>query len=234
MEITLSQVSDEARYIRTYYFTPKEPVQYQAGQFTELFLSHDHPDARGQKHWFTLSSSPTESRLSITTKFVSDNSSTFKQSLHNLKVGTILQAAQPMGDFVLPKDPTIPLVFIAGGIGVTPFRSIIKYVVDSNEQRSIHLIYSARTKEELAFHNLFSSAPIAYTPVITEPDKTWAGEKGPLDAEKILKLAGTDPRTLYYISGPEPMVEAFRDGMVKRGIEKRQLVADYFPGYAKI
>src|SRR5690348_14324223 len=147
MNVVFDHSEPTAANIRTFWFKPERPVQYTAGQFTELYLPHDNADNRGQRRWFTVSSSPTDAMLSITTKYAGDQSSTFKKTLFSLKDGTPLKLADPMGDFVLPKDKTIPLVFVAGGIGVTPMHSMIKYLNDTHEKRTIHLIYAVTRQD---------------------------------------------------------------------------------------
>jgi ferredoxin-NADP reductase len=192
------------------------------------------PDVRGTKHWFTISSSPTEELIGLTTKFTPDEGSAFKQALRDLKPGAELTLADPMGDFVLPKDQSIPLLFVAGGIGVTPYRSIIKWLADVNEKRDIHLLYSVRHAREIAFPDLFQSYDMKFTSVITEPDPEWQGETGLLTAERILQFVGPDPRSLIYMAGPEPMVEAFVEELKSHGIPGHRLVTDYFPGYTSV
>ena len=222
---------DTAENIKTFYFKPDKPVEYIAGQFTELYLAHDNPDSRGIRRWFTLSSSPTEPLLSITTKFSSQQGSTFKQTLAKLKPGSPLKLAQPMGDFVLPKDAVRPLVFVAGGIGVTPMHSMIKYLHDRKEKRDIHLIYAVTKREELAFQMLFRDYGLKLTTVIKDPPSGYSGEAGSLTGERILKIVKPKPGTLFYMSGPEPMVEAFTKDLAKSGVNKHDIITDYFPGY---
>src|ERR1700693_2134326 len=101
MRVVYDHRHDEAANITTFYFKPESPVRYTAGQYIELTIKHEHPDDRGQKHWFTLSSSPTENYLSITTKFAAEKGSTFKKALRALPPGTELHMSEPMGDFVL-------------------------------------------------------------------------------------------------------------------------------------
>src|SRR6185369_15796787 len=103
----------------SFWFRPERPVDYIAGQFTEIYLPHSGADSRGERRWFTLSSSPTDALVSITTQFIPTEGSTFKKELFGLRPGAALKLADPMGDFVLPKDPSIPLLFIAGGLGIT-------------------------------------------------------------------------------------------------------------------
>lgn len=231
MNVTFDHSEDTAANIKTFWFKPEKPVRYTAGQFTEIYLPHDNADNRGQRRWFTLSSSPTDDMLSITTKFAGDTSSTFKKTLFALKPGTPLKLADPMGDFVLPKDASIPLVFVAGGIGVTPMHSMIKYLYDTKEKRDIHLIYALTIKEEMAFEKLFKDYGVKLTTIIKNPPAGYKGETGSLDAGRILQLAGDDGRSLFYLSGPEPMVEAFTKDLKAKGINKHRLVTDYFPGY---
>src|SRR5262249_8133197 len=153
--------------------------------------------------------SPTDPLLSITTKFARERSSTFKQTLRQLRPGAPLKLAEPMGDFVLPKDTTIPIVYVAGGIGITPMHSMVKFLLDSGEHRDIHLIYAVTHLEEAAFLPLFKQYGLQLTLVVAEPPAEYKGETGSLNADRILQLAGDDGKSLLYLAGPEPMVERF-------------------------
>lgn len=233
MKVIFDHSEDVAKNVKTFWFRPVESARYVAGQFTQISLPLDHPDERGDKHWFTLSSSPTEELIGITTKFAPEHMSAFKNALGRLQKGTELALADPMGDFVLPKDKTIPLLFIAGGIGITPYRSMIKWLSDQHEKRTIHLVYSVRKAEELAFLDLFQEHDMTFTPIVTEPEPDWRGEAGMLTAERILELADTMNDPLIYISGPEPMVEDFF-AKLDKSVPKHRLVTDYFPGYTGV
>ena len=233
MNVTFDHSEDTADHIKTFWFKPEKAIKYTAGQFTELHLPHPNADNRGQWRWFTLSSSPTDPMLSITTKFAPQNGSTFKETLKKLKPGTPLKLAEPMGDFVLPKDSAIPLVFVAGGIGVTPMHSMIKYLQDTGERRDIYLIYAVTHLEEEAFDPLFKQYGVKLTLVVQEPPAGYKGESGSLDADRILQLAPDDGKSLYYLSGPEPMVGAFTKGLRAKGVNKHRVITDYFPGYTQ-
>jgi glycine betaine catabolism B len=234
MRVIFDHSEPTAANIRTFWFKPEHAVRFTAGQFTELYLPHDNPDDRGVRRWFTISSSPTDNLVSITTKFATHDGSTFKQTLARLPEGTPLHLADPLGDFVLPKDKSLPLVFVAGGIGVTPMHSMIKYLHDTGEQRDILLIYAVTDSKELAFREQFEAYGVKLIPVVKDPAKGYTGETGSLDADRILQLAqGDDGRKLFYLSGPEPMVEAFTETLKQRGVDKHRVVTDYFPGYAK-
>lgn len=235
MKVTLSHAKAEAANIRTFYFKPERAVHYTAGQYTELQVPHKHPDDRGDKRWFTLSSSPTDDLLSITTKYAGDDkSSSYKKALFSLQPGVVLEAADPMGDFVLPKLIQTPLVFVAGGIGVTPFHSMLEWLSTTHEERPIKLLYGVRSEDEIVFQETFKKAGIEPTIVVSEPSDAWGGERGVLSAELITSLEKPSDDTLVYVSGPEPMVQALAKDLHAAGLAKNQIVTDEFPNYDAI
>jgi ferredoxin-NADP reductase len=230
LKVVLDHVKQEAENISTFFFKPERPVHFTAGQFAEWTIKHPHPDERGIKHWFTISSSPTEELVSLTTKFAVDKSSTFKQRLFNLQPGDEILMSDPMGDFVFPKLVQTPLIFVAGGIGLTPFHSMFEWLASTNEQRDIRFIYGVRNEDEIIFQETFDKAGIKPTIVVSEPSTAWGGERGRITAELILGLGQPNEDTLIYVSGPEPMVEAIESDMKKAGYGK-QFVGDFFPNY---
>lgn len=235
MKVTFVRSELEAENIRTFYFKPEQLVRYTAGQYTELHIPHKKPDKRGTKRWFTLSSSPTDALLTITTKYAGDDkSSTFKKALFKLTPGTELHMAEPMGDFVLPKLIQTPLVFVAGGIGITPFHSMLKWLAETDEERPIKLLYGVRSEDEIVFQDTFRAAGVEPTIIVSEPSDSWGGERGQLSAELILGLEKPSEDTLVYVSGPEPMVQALSRDLRKTGLRKNQLVTDEFPNYTGI
>lgn len=234
MRVRLSYTEDIAKNIRTFWFSAEPMPRYSAGQFIELRLRVDKPDERGDKHWFTLSSSPSEDKLSITTKFAAGLSSSFKTTLRELKAGDGVNMSEPMGDFVLPKDKNIPLIFVAAGIGVTPMRSMVRWLSDTGERRNIHLIYGAKTLEEVAFRGLFESYGLKFDIVLSEPPRDWHGLTGHLSADRIIGLTGGLNDKLTYLSGPEPMVEKINDDLKAKGLTQKHILTDFFPGYTKI
>lgn len=223
MNVTLHHVQDEAPTIRTFFFKPERPLRYVAGQFIELTVPHDNPDNRGTKHWFTLSSAPGHELVSVTTKHA-DKPSTFKQTLWNLEPGEVVDMSEPMGDFVLPKDTSQPLVWVAGGIGITPFHSITQWLVDTNQERSIQFLYSVHTADELVFEKIFTQSFIDMQKLVAEPNLT---------AGKVNEKVGGIKGKQIFISGPEPMTEAIVEQFKKDfGMTQDQLITDYFPGYS--
>lgn len=234
MKVAFDHSQSEAADITTFYFKPKHRVRYTAGQFIELSITHEQPDDRGSKRWFTLSSSPTDELLSITTKISSEKGSTFKTALQHLTPGIILEMSDPMGDFVLPKLLQIPLVFVAGGIGITPFHSIFTWLYTAHEARPIKFLYSVQTEEEIIFLPTIDKANIHATVIVQEPSAAWGGEQGSLSAELILGLVQPAINTLIYIAGPEMMVESLTKDLQKADYPKNQIVTDFFHGYSRI
>jgi ferredoxin-NADP reductase len=229
MKVTFDHKQPLTEHINTFWFKPEKPLRYTAGQYTEFVLAHEHADNRGQKRWFTLSSSPTEAMVSITTK-ISDPSSTFKRTLLTLSPGDELNFHEPMGDFVLPKDPGLPLLFVGGGIGVTPMRSMAKWLTDVGQKRQIKLLYAVNYQDDLIFVPTFKKAGYEVIPFVKEPPEGYTGQTGMLDAQRIISYAQSK-ETIVYLSGPEPMIEALNDQLEKVW-PKRQIRTDFFPGYS--
>jgi ferredoxin-NADP reductase len=221
MHVTFDHSEDITSHIKTFWFKPEPRLRYEAGQFIELFLPHPDHDERGIKRWFTLSSSPSDPLVSITTK-IAEKPSTFKQQLLALKQGDSVHMSETMGDFVLPKDRNTPLIFIAGGIGVTPIHSMVKYLADTGEQRTTHLLYNARSDDEIAFKVLFDH-------VVTKSDYITDRR---LTADEAIAVIENYKNPLVYISGPEEMVEVFVAAFNAQGVPPSRVVTDYFPGYA--
>lgn len=226
MRVTLVRTELITPSVTTFWFEPEHSVDYTPGQFVELLLPHDNPDDRGTKRWFTLSSSPTEPLIAITTKRT-QKPSTFMQALFKLRMGSEVKITEAMGDFVLPQDKTIPLLFVVGGIGITPVRSMLKWLQDTHQQRNITMLYAASSREELAFHELIETMTNAYTYYISGQER--------LQTSSILDMFEKSGQgTLTYLSGPEELIEVLFAELKDAGIPMSRLVTDYFPGYGKI
>lgn len=234
MKVNLDHTYDEADNITTFFFTPEEPVQYTAGQYVEVTLKHRNPDDRGEKRWFTLSSSPNDKFLSITTKFTDKTGSSFKKALRKLQSGDSFEISSPQGDFVFPKLIQTPLIFVAGGIGITPFHSMLTWLSQTKESRPIKMLYGVNNEDEIVFMDTFKKANVHTTITVSEPTATWGGERGRITAEMIVGIEKPSEDSLIYLSGPKPMVHKLKDDLQKMGISHQQIVTDSFPNYKDI
>lgn len=230
MKAYFDHSTDESASIKTFWFRTERPLDYVAGQYTELTVPHSATDNRGQKRWFTLSSPPGHEFVSITTRR-SRPGSTFKDALFALKPGTQVWVTEPMGDFVLPLDTQIPLVFIASGIGITPVRSIVASLSENHERRTITIIHTVKDRRE-AMPLPDSVAFCDYRLHIWKSaSKTGTKQLRIIDAEHILTTVLAINKTLFYISGPDYMVEAVRNDLLAHNIPRMQLITDPFTGY---
>jgi ferredoxin-NADP reductase len=223
MVLTLQEKENLTDNVWAFRFKPSEPLGGTAGQFVQVELPHDNPDAEGTKRWFTNSTAPYEGILQITTR-VTDSS--FKQALSRLETGsTALQLiANPDGDFVW-QDTDMPVVFIAGGIGVTPFRSILKERFHGGQPLNATLVYGGRAAD-LPFKDELEEWSAGNPELKVQ---YMVGTR--LTAESLAGLVPELNQSLVYLSGPEPMVEALGDDVKKHGLPEAQLKQDFFPNY---
>lgn len=214
-------------------FEPTGPVAFTPGQYMELTHPHRRPDARGSRRTFTVASAPGSNRVSFGLK-IPASSSTFKHAIGELTPGTLLQATAVGGDFVLPRNPAVPLLLVAGGIGITPFISQLRHLVSVGEDRDIVLVYSVSDAKELAYLPELESARIPV--LVTAPSApehlpngwTYLGS-GRLTAELLSdRVADLTGRTAM-VSGPPGLVTALRRDLRALGI--RRVKTDYFSGY---
>jgi ferredoxin-NADP reductase len=236
LQLTLVEKNKLAEDTYEFVFAPDHPLHFLPGQYIEVTLGHHFPDNRGNRRFFTIASSPTEKSIRFGVKFYGVESS-FKRSLGILKVNETLSASQLAGDFVLPKDPKKSVVFIAGGIGVTPFRSMTQYLIDTKDVRPVTLLYSNKTASEIAYKDIFDAAEkvvgmktvYALTNEMQSVPGTYAGK---IDRALIAREVPDYKNCIFYISGPHGMVEAFKKTLREMGISRFQTKIDYFPGFA--
>lgn len=221
--LTLVEKRNLASEVQEWVFSSEHPVMYKPGQYLEWTLPHPSPDTRGIKRYFTIASAPTEKHLKLGVK-VPKEKSTFKQALCELKLGETLYASQLAGDFLLPRDSSKKLVFVAGGIGVTPFRSMIQSLVDKRQSRDITLFYLAKSEDEYAYKDLFEEAASLGVKVIYQQER--------LTPKLLEDQLGKMSAYTYYLSGPPSMVSAYEQLLQSCGVARRNMKTDYFPGFA--
>lgn len=221
-----------------FVFSSAQRLRFHPGQFVEWTLDHDHFDNRGMRRYFTIASSPTESNIRFGVKFY-EPASSFKQTLLALQPGATVVAGQLAGDFTLPKNSTQPLVFIAGGVGITPFRSMTKFLLDNNLRRQVTLLYSNNHVEDIIYKDIFLQAEqqfgmkTIYTLTDREQVPTdWPYYVGYVTPQLIQKEVPDYMQSLYYISGSHTMVENFTRTLKQLGVPLHRIKTDYFPGFA--
>ena len=235
MKLTLVEIQKETPRASTFLFAPDTPVYYQPGKHISIILPMEHPDSRGKVRQFTVSSSPTEKGiLAITTK---RGPSTFKQTLFALSKGAVIDARGPGGGFTL-REGSERLVFLAGGIGITPFRSMIRFLCDTKSKRLVTLLFSEKTLENFTFKTELDeivghmpSLSIGYTVTQPEADLGWKGRVGRIDPGLIKNLTSERGKSLFYICGPVSFVEAMVENVKAIGVSQDRIFVEIFSGY---
>ncbi len=221
-----------------FVFSAPRRFAFVPGQYMEWTLAHPEVDSRGNRRFFTLASAPTERVLRLGVKF-NKKSSSFKQAMLAMKKDTEIIAAQLSGDFVLPDDLNQKVVLLAGGIGVTPFRSMIKNLLDNKQRRPLTLIYTAPAANNFVYKDVFDRAQIElgiktiYS--VTDNDNLpadWKGQVGRITPQMIKSAVPDYRNCIFYISGPRGMVDSLRDTLHKLGVLSFQIKTDYFAGLA--
>lgn len=210
---------------------------YQAGQTIDLTLI-DPPetDVEGNSRTFSLASAPHEAVLRIATRL---RDTAFKRTLKEMPEGSAITLEGPLGSFLLHENASRPAVFLAGGIGITPFRSI---VADATERRLPHrlfLFFSNRRPEDAAFLADFQSFEkenpnFTLVATMTEMEKSaeaWDGERGYIDAPMLARHLPAVDAPVYYLAGPQAMVTAMRAMLNGSGVSNDDIRFEEFAGY---
>ncbi len=220
-----------------FIFESNKKLRFKAGQYLEWTLPHVHVDGRGNRRYFTIASAPTEDEVRLGVK-VFDVSSSFKRALSAMQVGDPIAASQLSGEFTLPKNKKEKIVLIAGGIGVTPYRSMIKYLIDKGEKRDIVLLYACSSADDFAYKDLFDEATrkigLKVVYIITNSKNVpqgWHGATGYIDASMLREYIEDYTSRKFYLSGPQKMVTSYYDTLIKMGLNRSNIVTDYFPGF---
>jgi ferredoxin-NADP reductase/nitrite reductase/ring-hydroxylating ferredoxin subunit len=213
-------------------------LEYAAGQFAYFKLDGVSDDPKGPVRHFSIASSPTEQDLIISTRI---RDTPYKQRLASVESGTKILAWGPEGQFVLHDDHSKPAIFLSGGIGVTPFRSMIKYATDKQLPLKIMMFDSNRSESNILYKKEFDcwaaknmNLKIVYT--VTEEEGSssqWKGERGRIDKSMIARhVDGRDlESSIFYICGPPGMLKAMREMLDGMQIPKERIKVEEFTGY---
>jgi ferredoxin-NADP reductase len=233
--LTLLRKEEVANGVYEFVFQPDRAFSFKPGQYLEWTLGHKSPDNRGNRRYFTIASSPTEKEINLGVKLY-DSPSSFKRTLLEMRTSDIISASQLAGDFVLPKNKNNKLVFMAGGIGVTPFRSMLQYMLDTKDKRPVTMLYSNKTVAEIAYKDVFDMAQkeLGIKTIYAITDETIQAPgvyNGLINSQLIVQEIPDYKERTFYISGPHGMVEAFKKILTEMGVPRWKIKADYFPGF---
>lgn len=213
------------------------------GQFVRVTLDLKKTDERSNSRLFTIASSPTEKEyVMITTRIIA---SAFKMELASLQKGAMVKFQGPFGSFILDGHDKTPRVFLAGGIGITPFRSMSVYARDRRLDIPLTLFVSFSSLSDIVYLDELREVEKAVPHfklviTITQPlqeGEPWSGEVGRIDDQMLRRniahpaLAGQVERALYLVAGPPVMVKAMVDLLIQVGIPNQSIKSEDFSGY---
>jgi len=212
--------------------------QFAAGQYIVLVLP-DPPyvDSKGDRRTFSIASPPQNSgRMEIATRMTG---SALKRSLAEVPLGTRVELSGPSGSFTLHADGSVPSVFIAGGIGITPFRSMTLDAIARGLPHRIQLIYSNRKPESAAFHVDFRKLSrghpaLTYIPTMTEAESSgipWNGERRMVTGDFLREYVGDLGKPIFYIAGPPGLVTGLTKAVIEAGVDPDRVRSEEFEGY---
>lgn len=209
---------------------------YRAGQFVDItLLDPPETDAEGNTRGFSISSAPNEDMIMITTRL---RDTAFKRVLRTLPIGTLVKIEGPFGDLRL-HDAARPAVVLTGGIGITPFRSIlIERIRNGGLPYPVVVFYANRRPKDAAFldelRELATQDPnLTFIPTMSglESAEAWSGERGHIDASMLERHLGGVTDAIYYLTGPPGMVHGLRTMLVDAGVDEDDIRTEEFTGY---
>jgi len=236
--LTLIEKKEIAERTMAFHFgIDGQPFVFKPGQCIRITLLDPlYKDNKGSARDFSITSSPGEPSLMIATRMTG---SAFKRSLADLPLGSSVPVNGPYGDFFLHADRMRPAVFLAGGIGITPFRSMIKHAIEQHSPQRFTLVYCNRTPDDAAFldelQNWEKENPnfrlIATMTQPRNPDKTWAGRRGYVDVQFVKGYLSDQALSVCYVAGPPRFVSAVADVLATAGVNEGDIRTDEFFGY---
>jgi ferredoxin-NADP reductase len=236
-KIKLKNRSEVASSTMAFHFEKPDGFTFQPGQCGDFTLSNPpQNDAEGNKRSFSLACAPYEDDLFITTRM---RDTAFKRSLKLIGLGTELDLEAPWGELTLHNDPRIPAVFLTGGIGITPVRSIVLQATHDKLAHPLFAFYSNRTLHEATFLDELtvtqSANPhfhlIATMTGVESSPAQWNGETGYITEAMLQRHLSDLNRPIYYLTGPPEMVTAMQKLLKAAGVKETSIRAEEFSGY---
>lgn len=217
-----------------YSFTATPPVVHVAGQYLEWTLPHESSDLRGIRRYFTIASAPQSPTVSFAVRHVSEHESSWKKELRHIAEGAQLFATQRAGDFTL-RPHAKHHVWIAGGIGITPFMSMMRDALAKKQQLPATLLYCNKTQQDIAFLDELSASSVGVRVVHVLAEKgseNFPHEVGFITREMLEKHVPEWKDATFYLSGPPGLVAAYEKLLSGMNIPSSRVITDYFPGLA--
>lgn len=239
--LTLKEARDVAVGTRLFVFDKPEGYVFKAGQYVAMIVPKREgiePDTRGFVRSLSIASAPYESELYFAMR---QGESAFKRTLWQLVPGDTVTVTKPVGFFVLPaEEDTRPIVFLAGGIGITPVRSILKQAEHEKSNRDLTLFYSNRFLEDAAFDEEIRNVALEKFRLVTvlskstEPCAPGNDERGYICEPLLKKYLGDSMDCLYYIVGSPQFSNAIEKILIDLGVPKEQRHMDPFTGLRSV
>jgi ferredoxin-NADP reductase len=236
-EARLIQSREVASGSMAFYFAKPSGFVFKAGQAINLDLNDPgSPGTEDLRHAFSIVSAPFEKELVVATRM---RESAYKRALRALPPGSTANISGPFGSLALHQDRALPAVFIAGGIGITPFMSILRQAAQEQSPQHFLLLYSNRKPEEAAFleelrhlsQGKMHFRLVATMTGMSMSSRPWIGERARIDAAFLKNAAGTLAEPIYYVAGPPAMVEAMRQVLSQMDVGDEAIRSEDFYGY---
>lgn len=226
-EVALTRREETAEGTMAFRFEKPAGFSFEPGQSASFTLLDPPAEPNSTRRTFSLASAPFEPELMIATRM--REGSHFKRALKALPLGAKVRLSGPLGNMTLHEDTARAAVFIAGGIGITPFRSMLLQADHDRLEHRLSLAYSNRRREHAAFLAELQSLErrndrFRLLALMTDTD-------GMLDEEKLERLAGAATAPIYYLAGPPAMVEAMKAILARRGVSTDDVRSEEFFGY---
>jgi ferredoxin-NADP reductase len=231
---TVAEARDVAKGTRLVLFAVDDYPDYRPGAYFWVELpERGHSDEKGLRRHISLVTSPTDAGIVGLATRLRDTA--FKRTVAELEVGDEVEVEEPKGSFLLPEDVGADYVFVAGGIGITVFRSMLRFVADTEQPYRVTLVYSNRDRESAAFldelDDLEARIPGLRVVLTMTDDPEWAGETRHLDADVLAELVGGLDGKTFLVAGPPAMAEAVAESLRAAGVAEERVLADKFSGY---
>lgn len=218
-----------------FQFEKPNDFVFKAGQYIDLTLSDSQPgQSNGLTHTFSIASSPFDEELLVTTRI---RNTVFKQAISSLPIGSPVRIEGPMGSFSLHNNTARQAVFLAGGIGIAPFLSMLTYATEEKLQHRIVLFYANRYLEDAAFIDALwklerDNPRFRFVPTLTRATNNgWKGKTGHIGLQMLFAHVGILRGPIYYIAGPPTMVAATRRTLNEVGVDEDDIRTEEFAGY---